>query len=725
MITDTGHINNASPDEMMALNKSKKKRNENRQIKEENGINGNINYTMQNQLPIAPVNPNNPMCFNTGFYFNNVPNHIHINNVYKQEELINLNHQNIIQNEFINNIYLANEINNHQESFQNQESKENSPKPSKSIKGKKRNNNNDHNKNHYPNGNMNPKNVKDSDLKKNKKELFNNKNKNNFNGNVNLHNNISKSPVNKSHFLQNEIQSTNQVYSHSQPNLMPVMGFPFGFNPNPQFINNPIYANMSNSNQINQYFGGQIPNPFILTNDPQENSFRTVPHQNFKNWMAIQNFPAVNSNNNNNYIGNPIGVYSHNVALKPEKNLINNEYFYPQKQFSNSDDVIDKTKFLNEFADFNNYNIGKSKETISENSGKIENTKVKSQNKFDYNSNSADDKKSKNKASKKTKQKDQAKAKEENEFINFNNFKEMLVENDIANKEGNLVAFSKKLSTVEENKDGKSLIQNNYQVTIINGYNLNENSENKKNFNLEEKLLNRLRGDNTLNPSDLTHQTDYLAIKSTKDKNIDFLNYLENPEPTGVKQSKEEKFNNQETSNKFKSKDNSHNIFKDENNNNNNGDFNEKEFYDFNEIMKKNSNNKTPNVTSDYYAYKFTSGGESLKLDLNFDKEFYQSTRQITKQKVELFIPIDEDDFKNKIENNSKKQEEKEIRHTLQIIKGGCGSGSHINITHNENLNESFDKEFGDSYGPKKSKFNLILLNFFFEIEDYTLKIII
>ena len=633
MITETG-INNKMNKQNDVLNKSKKKKSDSSQIKAVDGLNGKMTFLIQNQIP-TPVTPNSPMCFNTGFYFNNVPNDIHFD-MYKQEELINPYLPNFIQNDFIKENVNVNEFNHNFNDFKNPNKQEGiknkTPSQVKGLKAKNFKNNNKNINNNYPNENLNPHDLNNLNQKKITKESFSNINsQNNSNSykNINQPNNISNSVVNRSHLFKNEIPIANQVYPQSQPNLIQVIGFPCNYNPNQHFINNSICPNMNNSNQYNPY-------AINYPNNANENSF--MP--NFHNYRIPNqnNFPINNLSNSNNH---------ENISQKLETcNLTNNELFYAQ----NPPD------------------------------GKFEKNEKKIQNQAN-----------------KFNKKEEVKAKESNEIVNLNNFKDILFENDIANKDGNLLAFSKKLSTIEENKDGKSLIQNNYQVTIINGCNLNDNSEIKKNFNLEEKIFSHLykKNNNKQDPEDLTKKMDSSDIKSNINviKNKEFLNYFEDQEPTMIKQSKEEIFKNFSTS--YES--------------NNKNKIIEKEFCDFDSIMKKNSNYKTPNISSDYYAYKFTSGGESLKCDLNFDKNFYQSTRHNNNQNLELFNPLDEDDFKNNLENNSKKLEENQIRHTFKIIKGGCGSDTHINISQNENPNESFDKEFGDSYGPKKSMFIILI----------------
>lgn len=680
-------------------NKSKKKKSDKSQIKSEDDFNARVNFPMQNQIPI-PVNQNNPMCFNTGFYFNNVPNNVQFN-LYNQEESFNQNSvkPNLLPIEFVNNDLKVNEFancffnnfenpNNSKEGINTKTNNNFIANRVKDLKGK--------NLDYYPNGiNANANNLNDLNLKKIKNDHFANNNIVNSNKNSNQsHNNISKSAANKPQIINSEVPIGNQISSQSQPNLMPIMGFPNNFYANPHFINNPVHQNINtnNSNQFNPYTSN-------FHSNINENSFTAIP-QNYRN--PIPNNLQFNKSSINKIAGDHLNANYNKVYQKHENS------FYPENP---SDDVIDKNKFLNEFVDFNNNNsnyniINKQKDNYFKDSSERNNSNDKLV---------SGEKKIKNQ-SKKSMNQDEIKAKEENKIINFNNFKDILAENEVPNIEGNLLAITKKLSTVEENKDGKSLIQNNYQVTIINGYNLNENSEIRKNFITEENILNNLRDNKNSNninnqksnPTHLTQKIDSLALKSNinnPNKNQEFLNYLEDPKPSIIKQiSKEENSQNENSPNKLNKINNRINDY----------DIKDNEFFDFNKIMKKNSNNKTPNMTSDYYAYKFTSGGESLKLDLNFDKKFYQSTRQNNKQKVELFIPIDEDDFKNKIENNSKKQKENEMRQTLQFMKGGCVSGTHINISQNENLNESFDKEFGDSYGPKKSMFFSFNFLFFY-----------
>jgi len=652
-----------------------------------------MNFPQQNPSPF-PVNTNNPMCFNTGFYFNDVPNNIHFN-MYKQEQLTNTcqypTYPNVIRNEFIKDDLNVNEFLNNYNNLNNinKQKRINIQKirnPVNAIKGTHSNNNS-----FYPNGTVNPQNFKASNLKKPKNEYY----ADNMSFDINLkHTDIlsTKSATNKSHAFKNDVI----VNSDRKPNLMPpAMEFLSNFNENPHLIKKQIHSNKNISKQSeNKYslnFHGNNTNE-------NENSLIAIP-QNFRKQTAT-GFPLNSLNNSINHSGdNHVSLhYGHIPPILETLNLTNNnnhQHFYAHNL---SDAVIDKTEFLIEFADFNNFNINKSKDNYFkdfESSKNNNNTKKLNQQQ--------NEKKTKN-----TKNIDEAKAAEEKKNINFNDFKDILAENHIANKKGNLLAFSKKLSTVEEKKDGKSLIQNNYQVTIINGYNLNDNSEINKNFNLEEKLLKHLRDNKNfniinsinnsnekVNSADLTEKKVASPVRSqiNSSKNKEFLNYLEDSELSIIKPSKEENLKNEDfSSNKFI----------------NFNDLKDNEFFDLNKTMKTNSHDKIPSITSDYFAYKFTSGGESLKIDLNFDKMLYQSTRQRNKHKGGLFISIEEDEFKNKIENNSKRQEEIEMRHRLHVHKGGCGSGSYIYMSPNENLNETFDKEFGDGYGPQKSMFIII-----------------
>ena len=415
----------------------------------------------------------------------------------------------------------------------------------------------------------------------------------------------------------NKIPTINQVYSQSQPIRIPAMGFPFNFNPNPQFTINPIYPNLNNSNHFNAYYVNQ--------NQHNANLLYKSPHcamqQNFQN-----NFFQNNFSNNNNRINIPSNNNLDDVCKNLETYELNNEYFYSQNP---TYEVIDKNIFLKEFADFKNLYISKSRAK-------------KSYNAISLNNSLDIQKKIKNK-NKKTHIKYESKGKENSEFINFDNFTDILVENDDANEEDNLLVFSKKLSAVEERKDGKSLKENNYHGTIINGYNFKDNLEfNTNNPCLQEKIYNHLR-------DDLIDQRDSIAIKTNNKNNRDFLNYLEDPGSSTIEISKEKNYDN-----KYSSKETT-----------NDNEYNENEFYDFNEIMIKNSNNKTPNITSEYYSIKLTSAGEKLKLELNIDKELYDSRRQ-NKKRVEIFLPFDEDDFyiKLKIIPRDKKNMKKDIRCT-------------------------------------------------------------
>jgi hypothetical protein len=652
MLTDLS-LNNEKVEKNKVPTKNKKKKDE-ISLSKRQELNGRMNYPIPNQISF-PINKKVPVSFDTGYYFNSIPINYH-DNFCKPKELMYA-----FDNKFFSNELTRDNDNDTEfvENYYNDHNYINNPeirdKTSKKVKGIQRKCLNNNNIMHYSN------NFNDIYLNNIQNDHLTNSNKNFNNNNPNF-NNISKSTVNNSKMIINKIPKINHVYSQSQPIHIPAMGFPFNFNPNPPFTINPIYPNVNNGNHFNAYYVNQNQhNANLLYKSPN-----CAMQQNFQNNFFQNNF-SNNINRNN--------IAANNNLYDVCKNLktceLNNEYFYSQNP---TDEVVDKNIFLKEFADFKNLNISKSRAEKSYNTINLKNIldiqkKIKDKNKKAY-------------------IKYASKGKENSEFINFDNFEDILVENVVANKEDNLLVFSKKLSTVEEKKDGKSLKKNNYQVTIINGYKFKDDSEfNNNNPCLQEKIYNHLR-------VDVIYQRDSIAIKTNNKNNRDFLNYLEDPGSSTIEISKEKNYDN-----KYSSKETT-----------NDNEYNENEFYDFNEIMIKNSNNKTPNITSEYYSIKLTSAGEKLKLELNIDKELYDSRRQ-NKKKVELFIPLDEDDFINKIENNSKREEEDEKRHSMHVINRGYGSGSqiNINISQNENLNENVEKEFGDSYGPNESKFIIIL----------------
>lgn len=297
-----------------------------------------------------------------------------------------------------------------------------------------------------------------------------------------------------------------------------------------------------------------------------------------------------------------------------------------------------------------------------------------------------------------------------------------------------ILTFTKKISTVEALTDGKNMIHNNYQVTIIKGFNYDKH-EKSDSLNIDKELFNDLCEKINLNEDKNQDEKGRHCDKEIL--NNPSTKVLDNPSTKIVNK-------NKENSNPSSLKNNDLNInfpikrnYEFVNNKNSNNIFpnfdniealnplkNLKGFIDYNLVdnsIVKNTNHinskHNENITSDYYAYKFTSTGESLKLDWNLDKELFSSTRQ-NKQKIQLFRQIDEEDFKLNIEKNYKILEENEKKHSIEFIKGGAGSGSHLNISKSSNLNESFDKEFNDSYGPKKSNliypFYLILCFQFF-----------
>jgi len=233
-----------------------------------------------------------------------------------------------------------------------------------------------------------------------------------------------------------------------------------------------------------------------------------------------------------------------------------------------------------------------------------------------------------------------------------------------------LPSSSKEINSQEEKFFGNNFFQKNNKNSKIKGKNFKENSVNKLNICFDEKTDNKTEKINEKeNEDEKDLFTFHEIINSSKNKDsFKIKNFFEESVKEHIVD-----YNLNEAPNKN------------------------------NKIssLNKNLNNKNAKITSDYYAYKFTSVGESLKLDFGLENYVYKSSEK-SRQKIELFVPIDEEFMKNKIENNSKKQEENELKNSQYSIKDHCGSGSHVNL--NGNFNQSFEKDFEYIYGPKKSK---------------------
>lgn len=651
--------------------KNKKKKKDINKINTEDEINNNRIYHP------TIINQNNPIRFDTGFYFNNNP-------------------ANIVQNKFYENDANSKEFVNdflNQTTLNNQEQMDISYDQSLSNQGKSSHNINS------PNTFINPNNLNDIYLNKMKKDHFGTNYKNNNDKNSQKKN-VLKSTVNKLKACNNEIPVFNQIPPQSIPNLIPAFGFPINFNANNPMMFNPLYSNINNPNILNPYFVNQ--NNSLAFSNINENPYYPNP-LNFQNPIqnAIQKNNVNNNKNVNNYINSNL-YFDKGNKTSEKSNLDNNGHLY---NLNGNDEIIDKNEFLNEFADLNNFS-GNKPSNINNNininnyskGNKYNKTNKDSKYKLKDESNLVENLFNENILKNKNKTSNNITnaiiRKEESDLINFDNFKDVIVKKENINKESNNLTFNRKQSKPEEMKEEKNSLKNNSRGSLINGLNIVENSVNTNDSILKNnEIINNMHIERETIQEKSYQQKHSIAGKTSIKKDKEFSEYLKNPESSTIKLNQEEKYKKENSVN---------------NNKLSNIDFAENEFYDFNKIVINNSIQQTPNITSDYYAYKFTSVGENLKLDLNFDGEFYGKAYKKSKQKVELFIPIDEDDFNDGTENINKKQEEDQKRHSLKVIKRSCGNGSqiNINISQNEYLSENFDKEFGDSYGPKKS--NLI-----------------
>lgn len=424
-------------------------------------------------------------------------------------------------------------------------------------------------------------------------------------------------------------------------------------NVNPNFIkpnliqNNFTYNNFNNISFTTQENAQQYHGHKFCTNDDEFNS-------NYDFHNINDGFENLNLDNNSNQHFN----HSYNYFNQKFSNEWNNFNYSCSPNYSNhfnsnlSNIMNKKRKKVIPKSDLD-------KSPLQNNNSQIDEKHIHSINKNNRNA-----------ITKKTGKIYKNSSHENSKIYSQEKYKDILNASQLENQNiENLLSPLKEIYS-QEKFFGNNFIQKNNKNSLINGYNIKECSGNNLNIYCDETIVNKIS--EKMNDQENEDEKEFNTFQK-------IMNSCNNINSYKLKNFFEES-----------SKENIVDYNLDEVPNKNNK---------INSI-NKNFNNNNAKITSDYYAYKFTSGGESLKLDYSFENDMYKSSEK-SRQKVKLFIPMDEELIKHKLEKNSKKEEENELKNSQYSIKDHCGSGSHVNLS--INFNQSFEKDYEYSYGPKKS----------------------